>query len=100
MYKEVRIRWSAYIVNFNLYYKNLLSKVNRIISYYKLRLARLPDSNYAISSGFACGAMVSFTPLLGFHFVLAIVFVFGFVTLALGFVTFFLTLVVLGIVKI
>ena len=74
MYKEVRINWSAYIVNFNLYYKNLLSKVNRIISYYKLRLARLPDSNYAISSGFACGAMVSFTPLLGFHFVLAIIF--------------------------
>ena len=74
MYKEVRIRWSIYIVNFNLYYKNLLSKVNRIISYYKLRLARLPDSNYAISSGFACGAMVSFTPLLGFHFVLAVVF--------------------------
>ena len=74
MYKEVRIRWSVYIVNFNLYYKNLLSKVNRIISYYKLRLARLPASNYAISSGFACGAMVSFTPLLGFHFVLAIVF--------------------------
>ncbi len=74
MYKEVRIRWSAYIVNFNLYYKNFLSKVNRIISYYKLILARLPDSNYAISSGFACGAMVSFTPLLGFHFVLAVVF--------------------------
>ena len=73
MYKEVRIRWSVYIINLNLYYKNLLSKVNRIISYYKLRLARLPDSNYAISSGFACGAMVSFTPLLGFHFVLAVV---------------------------
>tara|TARA_B100000161_G_scaffold197982_1_gene144181 strand:- start:989 stop:1453 length:465 start_codon:yes stop_codon:yes gene_type:complete len=51
-----------------------VSKVNRIISYYKLRLARLPASNYAISSGFACGAMVSFTPLLGFHFVLAVVF--------------------------
>ena len=74
MFKEVSIRWSIYIVNFNLYYKNLLIKVNRIISYYKLRLARLPDSNYAISSGFACGAMVSFTPLLGFHFVLAVVF--------------------------
>ena len=71
MYKEVRIKWSIYIVN--LYYKNLLSRVNRIISYYKLRLARLPGSNYAISSGFACGAMVSFTPLLGFHFILAII---------------------------
>ena len=74
MYKEVKIKWSIYIVNFNLYYKNLLSRVNRIISYYKLRLARLPGSSYAISSGFACGAMVSFTPLLGFHFILAIIF--------------------------
>ena len=74
MYKEVRIRWSFYIINFNFYYRNLLIKVKRVISYYKLRLARLPDSNYAISSGFACGAMVSFTPLLGLHFVLAVIF--------------------------
>ena len=74
MYKEVRIRWSLYIVNLNLYYRTLLSKVKRVISYYKLRLARLPDTNYAISSGFACGAMVSFTPLLGLHFVLAVIF--------------------------
>ena len=74
MYKEVRIRWSIYIINFNLYYRNLSIKVKRVISYYKLRLARLPDSNYAISSGFACGAMVSFTPLLGLHFVLAVIF--------------------------
>ena len=74
MYKEVRVKWSFYIINFNLYSRNLLSKVKRIISYYKLRLARLPDSNYAISSGFACGAMVSFTPLLGLHFVLAVIF--------------------------
>ena len=76
MFKEVRIRWSFYIINLNLYYRNLSSKVKRIISYYKLRLARLPDSNYAISSGFACGAMVSFTPLLGLHFVLAVIFAF------------------------
>ena len=74
MYKEVRIRWSFYIINLHSYYRNLATKINRIISYYQLRLARLPDSNYAISSGFACGAMVSFTPLLGFHFVLAIIF--------------------------
>ena len=46
------------------------------MSYYKLRLARLPASNYAISSGFACGSMVSFTPLLGLHFILAVVFAF------------------------
>ena len=44
------------------------------MSYYKLRLARLPASNYAISSGFACGSMVSFTPLLGLHFILALIF--------------------------
>tara|TARA_B100000524_G_scaffold333445_1_gene221304 strand:- start:1640 stop:2071 length:432 start_codon:yes stop_codon:yes gene_type:complete len=39
-----------------------------------LRLARLPASPYAISSGFACGSMVSFTPLLGLHFILAVIF--------------------------
>ena len=55
-------------------YKNFLTKVIRFISYYKLKLARLPASPHAIASGFACGSMVSFTPLLGFHFILAIVF--------------------------
>ena len=49
-------------------------KVSRFISYYKLKLARLPASPHAIASGFACGSMVSFTPLLGLHFLLAIVF--------------------------
>ena len=34
----------------------------------------MPASSYAISAGFACGSMVSFTPLLGLHFVLAVVF--------------------------
>ena len=34
----------------------------------------MPASNYAISSGFACGSMVSFTPLLGLHFILALIF--------------------------
>ena len=36
----------------------------------------MPASNYAIASGVACGAMVSFTPLLGLHFLLAIMFAF------------------------
>ena len=72
--KEVKIKWSVEIINTNLHFKNLANKINRIISYYKLRLARLPASSYAISSGFACGSMVSFTPLLGLHFVLAIIF--------------------------
>ena len=55
-------------------YKTLVTKVRRLISYYKLKLARLPASPHAIASGFACGSMVSFTPLLGLHFLLAIVF--------------------------
>ena len=49
-------------------------RVTRFISYYKLKLARLPASPHAIAAGFACGSMVSFTPLLGLHFLLAIVF--------------------------
>ena len=55
-------------------FKFLSNKLRRFLSYYKLKLARLPASSYAISAGFACGSMVSFTPLLGFHFVLAVVF--------------------------
>ena len=39
-----------------------------------MKLARLPASSHAIASGFACCSMVSFTPLLGLHFILAIVF--------------------------
>ena len=72
--KEAKNRWSVYIINSNSHYKNFTNKVNRIFYYYKLRLARLPASTYAVSSGFACGAMVSFTPLLGLHFVLAVFF--------------------------
>ncbi len=47
--------------------------LKRTSIYYFLRLTRLEASIYAISSGFACGAMVSFTPFIGFHFVLALV---------------------------
>ncbi len=74
MFREVKIKWSFQIININLFYKNLVNKLVRFLSYYKLRLARLPASSYAISSGFACGSMVSFTPLLGLHFVLAVIF--------------------------
>ncbi len=55
-------------------YKIFVTKIIRFVSYYKLKLARLPASPHAIASGFACGSMVSFTPLLGLHFILAIVF--------------------------
>ncbi len=33
------------------------------------RVKRLPGSPHAIAVGFACGAAVSFTPYIGFHFV-------------------------------
>ena len=55
-------------------YKNFVIKIQRFISYYKLKLARLPASSHAIAAGFSCGSMVSFTPLLGLHFILAIIF--------------------------
>ena len=55
-------------------YKIFVIKVTRFISYYKLKLSRLPASPHAIASGFACGSMVSFSPFIGFHFFLAIFF--------------------------
>ena len=75
MLKEAKIR--KILLNKMFYYpKLLIKKVERLIYFYKLKLARLPASSYAIASGFACGSMVSFTPLLGFHFLLAIFFAF------------------------
>ena len=43
----------------------------RVATYIKHRLGRLPGTPYRIASGFACGAAVSFTPFIGLHFVLA-----------------------------
>lgn len=37
------------------------------------RLKRLPGSPHSIAAGFASGAAVSFTPFLGFHFLLGFV---------------------------
>ena len=45
----------------------------RILRYWTFKLKRLQGSPYAIACGFACGAAVSFTPLIGFHFILAAV---------------------------
>ncbi len=35
------------------------------------RLMRLPGSAHSVAAGFACGVALSFTPFVGFHFVLA-----------------------------
>jgi len=40
-------------------------------TYVAHRLRRLPGTPYRIAAGFASGAAVSFTPFIGFHFVLA-----------------------------
>ena len=45
----------------------------RVARYWTFKLKRLQGSPYAIACGFACGASVSFTPFIGFHFVLAAV---------------------------
>lgn len=43
----------------------------RAATYLWHRLSRMQASPHAIAIGFACGAFVSFTPLIGLHFVLA-----------------------------
>ncbi|HJO88912.1 MAG: DUF2062 domain-containing protein [Alphaproteobacteria bacterium] len=43
----------------------------RVSIYMASRVKRMPDTPYSIAAGFACGAAVSFTPFMGFHFVLA-----------------------------
>ncbi len=42
----------------------------RSVKYIRHRLVRLPGTPYTIAGGFACGAAVSFTPFIGFHFIL------------------------------
>ena len=44
----------------------------RMIRYVGHRVGRLPDTPHSISVGFAFGAAISFTPLIGFHIALAV----------------------------
>ena len=53
--------------------------VQRTAKYIAYRVARLPGTPYSIAAGFAAGAAVSFTPFLGFHFILG-----GLLALAMG----------------
>lgn len=41
----------------------------RTATYMGHRLSRLPGSPSGIAAGFACGAAISFTPLIGLHFI-------------------------------
>ncbi|HSR72602.1 MAG TPA: DUF2062 domain-containing protein [Kiloniellales bacterium] len=40
----------------------------RATRYVAHRVGRIPGTPYRIAAGFACGAAISFTPFLGFHF--------------------------------
>ncbi|HEX9768129.1 MAG TPA: DUF2062 domain-containing protein [Kiloniellales bacterium] len=40
----------------------------RTVLYVVHRLGRVPGTPYRIAAGFACGAAISFTPFMGFHF--------------------------------
>ena len=55
--------------------KNLFSiNLKRASLFYFLKLVRVKDTQDKLAIGFACGSMVSFTPLIGFHFFLAVIF--------------------------
>ncbi len=58
--------------------KNVISfnYLKRASLYYFLKLVRVKDNVDALAIGFASGVMVSFTPFIGFHFILAIIFAF------------------------
>jgi len=43
----------------------------RASHYWLHRMGRLPGSDYSLAVGFAFGAAMSFTPFVGFHFILA-----------------------------
>ena len=45
---------------------------NRLFYYYKHRVGRMRGTPEMIAAGFASGVAVSFTPLMGFHFIMGI----------------------------
>ena len=60
-------------------FKNLFSiNLKRASIFYFLKLVRVKDSQDKLAIGFACGSMVSFSPFIGFHFLLAVIFAYIF----------------------
>ncbi|MBV6632775.1 MAG: DUF2062 domain-containing protein [Alphaproteobacteria bacterium] len=47
-----------------------------MVKYLRYRVLRLAASPYAVATGFACGVAMSFTPLIGLHFVIAAIIAF------------------------
>ena len=64
------------------FYQNKSKKIKNLFSFnfkraslfYFLKLLRVKDSQDKLAVGFACGSMVSFSPFIGFHFLLAVIF--------------------------
>jgi len=45
----------------------------RSLRYLGKRVMRLGDSPHAVAAGFACGVLVSWTPFIGFHFLMSVI---------------------------
>ena len=54
--------------------KSFSINLKRASIFYFLKLIRVKDSKDKLAIGFACGSMVSFSPFIGFHFLLAVIF--------------------------
>ena len=67
--RRVPLSWQARLREIILPRKGF----SRLYSYMAQRVLRMPGSPYSLAAGFACGVAVSFTPLIGFHLVLAAV---------------------------
>ena len=67
--RRVPLSWQARLREILLPRKGF----SRLYSYMAQRVLRMPGSPYSLAAGFACGVAVSFTPLIGFHLVLAAV---------------------------
>ena len=65
----------SFLKNQSNRFKNLISiNLKRATLFYFLKLIRVKDSKDKLALGFSCGSMVSFTPFIGFHFLLAVFF--------------------------
>ena len=62
---HTRARWIA-----NFFWPE--SGLRRFSRYLGHRVARMPGSPWSIAAGFACGAAISMTPLVGLHIALAV----------------------------
>jgi uncharacterized protein (DUF2062 family) len=67
--RRVPLSWQARLREIILPRKGF----SRLYSYMAQRVLRMPGTPYSLAAGFACGVCVSFTPLIGFHLILAAV---------------------------